>query len=95
MTDLEHIHHLIDQGRGLLATQRPSLDTAPAVDVAAFSTWRSRSLGLLASSPPAADPYLGSFSKHVREGFVYEVKSGIGILEAVEEELAGCEAATH
>lgn len=76
MTDLEKLQTLIEKG---LRTNR--------LDSGAFSAWQTQCLNFLESKLSASSPYFQSFREKVQQGHTDCIKSGIGILEALKEDL--------
>lgn len=91
MDDLEKVQHLIDKGHEVLRTHRPNAPNVfgfPTLDSGAFAAWKSQSLQFLESRLPPTSPYVETFRDAVkRDGFQGSVKSGIGVLESIKEDL--------
>jgi hypothetical protein len=90
MDDLEKVQRLIEKGEEVLRTHKPNPPGVigfPTLDSGAFSSWRSQCLQFLESRLPPGSPYVESFRSDVERGYTGEVKSGIGVLQAVKEDL--------
>jgi len=87
--DLERMQLLIEKGRAVLQTHRPtSMIGAPTLDSEAFAAWKSQSLQFLESRLPPGSPYIASYRAAVeRDNYTGSAKSGVGILQAVKEDL--------
>jgi hypothetical protein len=90
MDDTEKVQRLIEKGYRVLATDRPNPPGVigfPTLDSKSFSAWQSQCLNFLESRLPLSSPYARSFKEQVQKGYISSVKSGIGILESVREDL--------
>lgn len=91
MSDLERVKHLIEKGDEVLETHKPNPPNVfgfPTLDTSAFASWRSQSLQFLESRLPPGSPYVETFRGSVeRDGYVGSVKSGLGVLRSVMEDL--------
>lgn len=90
MTRIEKLRRLIDKGNDVLRTERPSPPNVigfPTLDTSAFAAWQSQCLSFLESMSPPMDSYLRSFRDRVQHGYVGSVRSGIGILESLKEDI--------
>lgn len=90
MTDIERVQKLIEKGSQVLATHRPNPPNVigfPTLDSGAFSAWQTQCLNFLEAKLSASNPYSQSFKTKVTRGYTGSVKSGIGILESLKEDL--------
>jgi hypothetical protein len=90
MKDKEKVESLIEKGMQVLQTDRPNAPGVigfPTLDSKAFSAWQTQCLNFLETRLPASSPYTRTFKEKVQKGFTGSVKSGIGILESVKEDL--------
>ena len=90
MNDIERVQRLIEKGHKVLATYTPYLPSVirlPTLDSKAFSAWHSQCLNFLESRLASSSPYTRTFREKVEIGDIESVKSGIGILESVKEDL--------
>lgn len=84
------IERLLAKGDSVLATHRPNPPNVigfPTLDYGAFAEWRTQSLTLLTNLLGPEHVYVASFEADVEQGYTNSVKSGIGILKAVREDL--------
>ena len=89
------IERLLAKGQSVLATAKTYSPNVTGhqtkVDTRPFAEWRTQSLALLTGFLGAQHIYVASFEKTVRVSNNRSVKSGIGILKAVGEDLEdGC-----
>jgi hypothetical protein len=90
MTDSEKLEKLIEKGLEVLRTHKenpPGVFGFPTLESGAFSAWRSQCLHFIQSRLPPASPYLTEFQANVERGYQGSVKSGIGILRSLKEDL--------
>jgi len=83
------IEALIQKGGQVLATSRQlsSKSSARILDASAFNDWKTQSLSFLMQLRGADDVYTTRFEKEVHDRYESDVKSGIGILKALYEDL--------
>jgi DpnII restriction endonuclease len=90
MTDSERVQRLIEKGHEVLRTHQPNPPGVigfPTLDSGAFSAWQAQCLNFLESKLPPTSPYSHSFREKVAKGYTGSVKSGIGILESLKEDI--------
>lgn len=91
VNDLEKVQGLIDKGREVLSTHRPNPPNVigfPTLDSGAFTGWKSQTLQFLQSRLPPTSPYVETFRDAIKRGaYSGGVKSGIGLLESLKEDL--------
>jgi len=88
---LEQIDRLIEKGTRVLATHRPSRQDwlgFPTVDSGAYTEWDAQSLSLLINLFGPDHVYVGKFKTKGTADLKSSVNAGIGLLNAVREELA-------
>ena len=81
---------LIEKGDAVVATHRPNPPNVlgfPTLDAGQFTEWRAQVEALLTSVLGASHVYVQRFNDSVQKGFRDHVKSGQGILRAVQEDL--------
>lgn len=83
------IEALIQKGGQVLATSHKlsSKSSARILDASAFNQWKTQSLNFLIQLRGADDVYTTRFEKEVHDRYESDVKSGIGILKALYEDL--------
>lgn len=87
---LEKVEKLIQKGNEVLSTYKPNPPNMigfPTLDNGAFATWKTRSLSFLESNFSSTSPYYIEFQDKVKKPFTSAAKTGIGVLEAVKEEI--------
>lgn len=86
---VEQVQQLITKGEAVLGTHRPTPNAAgfPTLDRSAFSEWRTQALNYLTSLLGPKHVYVETFTEQVKSGHREQVKSGLGILKAVREDL--------
>jgi len=90
LKDIEKLEKLIEKGNEVLRTHRPNPPNVigfPTLDSKAFSAWQTQCLNFLENRLPPNSPYVRAFKKKIQKGYQGTVKAGIGILEAVKEDL--------
>ncbi|MDL1971522.1 MAG: hypothetical protein LWW94_11290 [Candidatus Desulfofervidaceae bacterium] len=90
MNDIEKLEKLIEKGNEVLRTHRPNPPNVigfPTLDSKAFSAWQTQCLNFLENRLPPNSPYVRAFKEKIQKGYQGTVKAGIGILEAVKEDL--------
>ena len=82
---------LVEKGTTVLATHRPNPRNVigfPTLDDQAYSNWQSQSLTFLSDLLGSEHVYTNDFRKKTeRAGYVMSTKAGIGILQAVVEDI--------
>ena len=83
------IEALIQKGGQVLATSRKlsSKSSARILDASAFNDWKTQSLSFLMQLRGADEVYTTRFEKEVHDRYESDVKSGIGILKALYEDI--------
>lgn len=87
---LEKVEHLIEKGRVVLAYHKPNSPGViglPTCDPGLFPTWKTQSLFFLGRQFSSTSPCYLEFEDKVRRPFTTSISTGIGILEAVKEEV--------
>lgn len=87
---LEKVEKLIQKGNEVLSTHKPNPPNVigfPTLDNGSFATWKTQSLSFLESNFSSTSPYCLEFQDKVKKPYTSAVKTGIGILEAVKEEI--------
>lgn len=90
MTDIDKVQELIEKGKKVLNTHRPNAPGVigfPTLDSGAFSSWKTQCLNFIESILPPRNAYVRNFRKDIQHGYTGTVKVGIGILQAVKEDL--------
>ncbi|MDB6080487.1 MAG: hypothetical protein JWO82_4234 [Akkermansiaceae bacterium] len=90
MNELERAARLIEKGERVLQTHRnppPNVIGFPTLDSGAFSAWQAQAMSFLESRLGSAHPYYQSFAQKVQKGYQGSVKSGIGILKSLLEDI--------
>jgi hypothetical protein len=88
---LEQIDKLIEKGTRVLATHRPNPPNVigvPTLDSEAYAEWDAQSLSLLINLFEPDHIYVDNFKSKGKPDFKNSVRTGIGVLRAVREELA-------
>ena len=91
MSDIEKLQMLIEKGQQLLNTHkpnRPGVIGLPTLDTQAFTAWQTQCLNFLETKLPPNSPYVRNFAEKIKHGHQGTVKSGIGILQSVLEDLS-------
>lgn len=89
---LERVEDLIEKGKVVLATHKPNPPNVigfPTLESGAFSEWQSQSLAFLRDLLGPDHVYMDRFDSQVERAYRSSVKAGIGILNAVREDLEG------
>lgn len=84
------IQKLIIKGNEVLKTHKPNPPNVigfPTCDSQSFTTWRTQTLSFLEKSCGITSPYYLEFSIKVLKPHVGHIKTGLGVLNAVKEEL--------
>lgn len=84
------IERLLVKGTAVLRTHSPNPPGVigfPTLSDRAFAEWRTQSLSLLTNLLGPKHTYVVSFEQKVEEGYVSSVEAGMGILNAVREDL--------
>jgi predicted nucleotide-binding protein len=83
------IEAFIQKGGQVLASSRKlsSKSSASTLDASAFNHWKTQSLSFLMQLRGADDVYTTRFEKEVQNRYESDVKSGIGVLKALYEDL--------
>ena len=90
MNDIEKLQKLIEKGNEVLKTHRPNPPNVigfPTLDSKSFAAWQTQCLNFLENRLPPNNPYVRAFREKIKKGYQGTVKAGIGILEAVKEDL--------
>lgn len=85
----DRVRALIDKGDVVRATHRPNPQGVvgfPTLDRGQFTEWRAQAEALLTSVLGESHVYVQRFNGSVEKGFPDHVKSGQGILRAVQED---------
>jgi len=94
---LEKVDSLIDKGNGVLASHRspPSgVIGFPTCDSGLFATWKTQSLAFLEKQFSSTSPYYLEFQDKVKQAYTGSIRTGIGVLVAVKEEIDSGEIST-
>jgi DpnII restriction endonuclease len=90
-TLLEQVDELIKKGQGVIATDHPNPPNVigfPTLDSGAYAEWESQSLNFLTRLLGSKHVYVQNFNAKGDAGYTSAVKRGIGVLNAVREDLA-------
>jgi hypothetical protein len=90
MTPAEKVEKLIQKGHEVLKTHRPNPNGVISfldLDSQAFSAWQTQCLNFLESNLPSGNSYVNTFRERIKHSTSGTVKTGIGILESVKEDL--------
>lgn len=90
MENLEKIEKLIKKGREVLATHTPNPPGVmgfSTLDSGVFTTWKTQSLSFLENQFSSTNPYFLEFKDKVEDPYLGSTETGIGVLEAVKEEI--------
>lgn len=94
---LEKVNSLIEKGKAVLASHRPNPDGVigfPTCDAGLFTTWKTQSLSFLEKQFSSTSPYCLEFQEKVKRAYTGSISTGIGVLEAVKEEIESGEIST-
>lgn len=94
---LEKVDNLIEKGKGVLASHRPNPPNVigfPTCDSGLFATWKTQSLAFLERQFSSTSPYFLEFQDKVKKAYTGSINTGIGVLEAVKEEIEAGEIST-
>lgn len=94
---LEKINSLIEKGNGVLATHKrppPNVIGFPTCDSGLFATWKTQSLSFLEKQFSSTSPFYLEFQDKVKKAHVSSIRTGVGVLEAVKEEIETGEIST-
>lgn len=87
---LERVEKLIVKGDEVLSTHKPNPSNVigfPTLDTGSFATWKTQSLSFLEAQLSSTSPYYLEFKDKVQKPYTSAVSTGIGVLEAVKEEI--------
>ncbi len=88
---IKRINKLIQKGKNVLDTHRsipPDAIGLPPLDSGKFIEWQTQVLNFLINLLGKEHIYVQKFKDVVREGYEAEVEMGIGILQAVKEDIS-------
>ncbi|EPD2587859.1 hypothetical protein ACR82O_003141 [Vibrio cholerae] len=94
---IEKVDSLIDKGNGVLASHRsppPNVIGFPTCDTGLFATWKTQSLAFLEKQFSSTSPYYLEFQDKVKKAYTGSIRTGIGVLKAVKEEIESGEIST-
>lgn len=97
MGALEKVDSLIEKGKGVLASHRPSAPNVigfPTCDSGLFASWKTQSLSFLEKQFSSTSPYYLEFQDKVQKAYIGSIRTGVGVLEAVKEEIESGEIST-
>lgn len=87
---IKKLEQLIQKGSEVLRTHRPNpsgMIGFSTLDSGAFNAWQTQCLHFLESTLPTTSSYVRTFREKVTEGYKSTVKTGLGILESVKEDI--------
>lgn len=87
---LEKIEILIQKGNEVLSSHKPNPPNVigfPTLNTTSFATWKTQSLSFLEREFSSTSPYYLEFRDKVKKPYISAAKTGIGVLEAVKEEI--------
>jgi hypothetical protein len=87
----EKLERLIEKGKAVLATHKPNPPNVigfPTLETSAFTSWKTQTLAFLESCFSSTSPYYLEFSDKVKEPYQSAVQTGLGVLEAMRDEIA-------
>lgn len=90
MENAERLEKLIDKGKAVLATHKPNpprVIGSPTLEVSVFTTWKTQALSFLETKFSSTSPYYLEFSEKVKMPYLSAVKTGLGVLEAVRDDI--------
>lgn len=82
----EKVSHLIEKGKGALASHKPNPPNVigfPTCDTGLFATWKTQSLSFLERQFSSTSPYYIEFQDEVQRPHRGSISTGIGVLGAV------------
>ena len=87
---LSRIEKLISKGKDVLASDHDTgVIAGPTLDIVLFSEWQVQVSSLLSSLfPDNESPYLTQFTEQVKRPFIGSTECGIGILNALHEDIS-------
>lgn len=91
MGNAEKLEKLIEKGKAVLSTHRPNPPNVigfPTLDVSAFTAWKTQTLAFLESCFSSSSPYYLEFTNNVKKPFQGAVRTGLGVLDAIRDEIA-------
>lgn len=91
MGNAEKLERLIEKGKAVLATHKPNPPNVigfPTLEISAFTSWKTQTLAFLESCFSSTSPYYLEFSDKVKEPYQSAVQTGLGVLEAMRDEIA-------
>jgi len=94
---LDKVERLIEKGKKVLSTHKPNPPNVigfPTLDTGSFATWKTQSLAFLETQFSSTSPYYLEFQEKVKKPFTGAAKTGVGVLEAVKEEIESGEIGT-
>lgn len=89
---LQRLDALLQKADAVIGTHSPSPPGTigfPTLDSQAFTEWQTQSLTYLINLLGPDHTYVDHFRKQVTQGFIGQVKSGKGILQALQEDIEG------
>lgn len=87
---LEKVNRLIEKGKDVLATHTPNPPHVigfPTLNTGDFATWKTQSLSFLERHFSSTSPYYLEFQSKVEKPYTSAARTGIGVLEAIKEEI--------
>lgn len=87
---LDKVNKLIEKGNEVLSTHTPNPPHVigfPTLNNSEFTTWKTKSLSFLEKHFSSTDPYYLEFQSKVVQPYTSAVKTGIGVLKAIKEEI--------
>lgn len=90
MNSVDKIQKLIVKGNAVLATHKPNPPNvigAPTCNSELFTTWKTQTLSFLEKECGLSSPYYSEFYIKVLRPHTSQVRIGLGILKAVQEEV--------
>lgn len=90
MGNTEKLEKLIEKGKAVLATHKPNPPNVigfPTLEVSVFTTWKTQTLSFLEAIFSSSSPYYLEFSEKVKKPYQSAVQTGLGVLEAVRDEI--------
>ncbi|HDM8193637.1 TPA: hypothetical protein P0E30_005102 [Vibrio harveyi] len=90
MEPIHKVNALIQKGQEALASHRKpprNVIGFPTCDFQLFTTWKTQSLSFLEKLYSSSNPYYTEFSDKVQQAYTGSIQTGLGVLQAVRDEI--------
>lgn len=97
MKTIDKVELLINKGQGVIDSHKApprGVIGFPTCDSGLFATWRTQTLSFLENLYSSSNPYYVEFNEKVSKAYTSSIRTGVGILHAVKEELESGDVST-